>query len=92
MFEIPTRVGGDSEVDITCTVLEVGTAGAASHTIECTGDTSPAVCDSPEVTIPYQETGDADLTVTNVYPEPPTPTPAPTPAPAPVVAAARFTG
>ena len=94
VFVIPTRVGGSSD-DITCTVLEVGTAGAASHTTECTGDTAPAVCAGDQVTITYAHTGDADLTVTNVYPEPvtPTPTPTPTPAPAPaVVAAARFTG
>lgn len=92
VFVIPTRVTGDSEVDIVCTVLEVGTAGAASHTIECTDDSGFADCASPEVTIEYAESGDADLTVTNVYPEPVTPTPTPTPAPAAVVAAARFTG
>ena len=91
VFVIPTRVGGSSD-DVVCTVLEVGTAGAASHTIVCTGDTAPAVCAGDGVTITYAATGDADLTVTNVYPEPVTPTPAPTPAPAPVVAAARFTG
>ena len=91
IFEIPTSFAGES--DITCTVLEVGTAGAASHTTECTGDTAPAVCAGDQVTIPYGDSGDADLTVTNVYPEPVTPTPTPTPAPAPaVVAAARFTG
>jgi len=93
VFTPPTRVGGTSD-DVTCTVGEIDTAGATSHTISCTEETAPAVCDSTTgaVTIPYDEAGAADITVTNNYLVTPTTPVVPAPAPTPVVAAARFTG
>jgi len=97
VFTIGTRPGGDS-TDITCTVTETDPAGATSHTIVCTGATSSATCSSStdQVTIPYAQSGDASLTVTNDYPAPVTTTTttpvAPTTAPKVVVAPANFTG
>jgi hypothetical protein len=96
VFTLETRVGGDSDVDVTCTASETDQADAASHTIECTDATDPAVCNAPDdISIPYAETGDVELTVTNDYPPvttTTTTTPPATVTPAPVVAPARFTG
>src|SRR5262249_1457764 len=77
VFTVETRVGAPEE-DILCTVSETDQADAASHTIECTDATDPAVCNAPDdISIPYAKTGDVELTVTNDYPPVTTTTTAP---------------
>ncbi|HEU5306767.1 MAG TPA: hypothetical protein VFW97_05540 [Acidimicrobiia bacterium] len=103
VFSVGTSDLGSSE-DVVCAVTESDSGDATTSSIVCGDVTETATCTSADdVRDTSDDSGTADLTVTNTYEAPTEPTTAPTtePAPAqvapllaaaPVVAPANFTG